>query len=372
MSVGSRTVLILIATERVSGPLKGVFQYLRHRRGGDRWRPLLGFVRARRDTPSDAEREANREGIPFVVLEQSGSFDWRLFREVRRIAARHDVCLVQSHGYKTHVLAVFLKRFIGVPWLAFEHGWTAENWRIRLYQNVAWLLRYSNQAVAVSEELRQSIGRIGVPPGKIVTIANGVDAVAPSGVPHGAFRRAHGIPLDAPLVGVVGRFSVEKGQRVFLEAFRILSRECPTAHAALVGEGLDEGYLRTRAESLALNVHFPGYQRAMSSVYQDLDTVAIPSLSEASPNVLLEAMAFGRPVVATAVGGIPSVATHGVHALLVRANAPEELADAMAIILRDQDLRGRLVMQAKQHVRACYSADARARRIFDLYDALLG
>lgn len=280
--------------------------------------------------------------------------------------------LVQSHGYKTHVLAVFLKRFSGVPWLAFEHGWTAENWRIRLYQNAAWLLRYSDQAVAVSEGLRQSIGRLAVPAGKIVTIPNAVDAATPSGSPRGTFRRAHGIPLDAPLVGVVGRFSVEKGQRVFLEAFRLLSRECPAAHAALVGEGLDEAYLRARVEGLALNVHFPGHQRAMASVYQDLDTVAIPSLSEASPNVLLEAMAFERPVVATAVGGIPSVATNGVHALLVRANAPEELAGAMASILRDQELRGRLVMQAKQRVRICYSAEARARHIFELYDRLLG
>ena len=370
MSVHGRIVLILIATERVSGPLKGIFQYLRHR-DGDRWRPLLGFVRSRRVAPSDAELAASCEGIPFVVLEQSGSFDWRLFREIRHLAARHDVCLIQSHGYKTHVLSAFLKRSTGLPWLAFEHGWTAENWRIRLYQNAAWLLRYSDRAVAVSEELPQSIGRLGVPPGKIVTIPNAVDAAAPSGLPQGTFRRAHGIPLDAPLVGVVGRFSVEKGQRVFLEAFRLLSRECPAAHAALVGEGLDEGYLRTRAESLALNVHFPGYQRLMSSVYQDLDTVAIPSLSEASPNVLLEAMAFERPVVATAVGGIPSVATHGVHALLVRANAPEELAGALASILRDQELRGRLVMQAKHRVRTCYDAGARAHRIFDLYDALL-
>ena len=370
MAGAARTVLILIATERVSGPLKGIFQYLRYVDRA-RWQPLLAFVRSRRATPSDAELEASREGIPFVVLEQSGSFDWRLFREVRGVAARHDVCLIQSHGYKTHVLSVFLKRSAGLPWLAFEHGWTAENWRIRLYQNAAWLLRYSDRVVAVSEELRQSIRRLGVSADKIVTIPNAVDAATPSSLPHGTFRRAHGIPLDAPLVGVVGRFSVEKGQRVFLEAFRLLCRECPAAHAALVGEGLDEGYLRSRAEGLALNVHFPGHQRVMSSVYQDLDTVAIPSLSEASPNVLLEAMAFERPVVATAVGGIPSVATHGVHALLVRANAPAELAGAMATILRDQELRGQLVMQAKHHVRTCYSADARALRIFDLYDTLL-
>jgi glycosyltransferase involved in cell wall biosynthesis len=110
----------------------------------------------------------------------------------------------------------------------------------------------------------------------------------------------------------------------------------------------------------------------MSCVYQDLDTVAIPSLSEGIPNVLLEAMASGRPVVASAVGGIPSVATHGVHALLVPAEAPEELAGAMTTLLHDRELRERLVTQARDRVRTCYSAEARARRIFDLYDTLLG
>jgi glycosyltransferase involved in cell wall biosynthesis len=371
MIAPARQILILIATERVSGPLKGIFQYLRHR-DVDRWRPLLGFVRSRRSTASDAEMEATREGIPFVVLEQSGSFDWRLIREVRRIAVQYGASLVQSHGYKTHVLGFFLRWFSGLPWLGFEHGWTAENWRVRLYQNAAFLLRYADRVVAVSDPLRASIARLGVPAGKIETMPNAVESISSEGVPRGTFRRAHGIPLEAPLVGVVGRFSLEKGQRVFLEAFKLLSRDCPTAQAVLVGEGLDESYLRARAETLGLNVHFPGHQRAMSCVYQDLDTVAIPSLSEGIPNVLLEAMASGRPVVATAVGGIPSVATHGVHALLVPAEAPEELAGAMTTLLHDRELRERLVTQARDRVRTCYSAEARARRIFDLYDTLVG
>ena len=364
------TVLILIATERVSGPLKGIFQYLRHAKG-TRWRPLLALLRGGRSSPSDAELEAERQGIPHVVLEQSGSFDWRLVGKVRRLAAERGVSIVQSHGYKTHVLGFSLKRLSGLPWLGFEHGWTAESRRIRLYQKAAWLLRYADRAVAVSEQLREGIHRLGVAAERIVTIPNAVEPISASSATPGTFRRAHGIPQGVPLLGVVGRFSLEKGQAVFLEALSSVARQCPTVRAALIGEGVDEELLRQRARALRLDVHFPGYAPAMSAVYPDLDVVVIPSLSEGSPNVLLEAMAAARPVVATTVGGIPSIASDGVHALLVPPNDAGRLAEAMAALISNGELRRRLAACAREHVLARCNPEARARRIFDLYAGLV-
>jgi glycosyltransferase involved in cell wall biosynthesis len=364
------TVLVLIATERVSGPLKGIFQYLRHA-NGTRWQPLLALLRGRRSSPSDAELEAKRQGVPHVVLEQAGSFDWRLIGKVRRLAAEQGVSIVQSHGYKTHVLGFALKRLSALPWLGFEHGWTAENRRIRLYQKAAWLLRYADRAVAVSEQLQERIRRLGVRAERIVMIPNAIDGISSSDIAPGTFRRAHGIPGEVPLLGVVGRFSPEKGQRIFLEALSRLAPRCPTVHAALIGEGGDEELLRQQARAHRLDVHFPGYTPAMAEVYQDLDVVVIPSLSEGSPNVLLEAMAAARPVVATRVGGIPSVADDGVHALLVPPNDPGRLADAMASLVSNGELRQRLAVCAREHVLARCSSEARARRIFDLYGALI-
>jgi glycosyltransferase involved in cell wall biosynthesis len=134
---------------------------------------------------------------------------------------------------------------------------------------------------------------------------------------------------------------------------------------------VDEEPLRQQARAHRLDVHFPGYAPAMAEVYQDLDVVVIPSLSEGSPNVLLEAMAAARPVVATRVGGIPSVADDGVHALLVPPNDPGRLADAMATLVSSGELRQRLAICAREHVLARCSSEARARRIFDLYGALI-
>src|SRR5581483_1103077 len=100
-----RTVLILTATERVSGPLKGVFQYVAHL-DPSRYRPLLGLVRGAVTSRTDAELEAAARQVPHVVLEQSGAFDWRLFGAARRVAREHGAALVQTHGYKTHLLGL--------------------------------------------------------------------------------------------------------------------------------------------------------------------------------------------------------------------------------------------------------------------------
>lgn len=372
MARAPRTILILIATEHVSGPLKGIFQYL-HYLDRARWRPLLGFVRSRRETPSEAELEAGCNGIPFVVLEQSGTFDWRLIGKARRIAARHEVSLVQSHGYKTHVIAFFIKRLIGLPWVGFEHGWTTENWRIRLYHRAGWLLRYADRVVVVSDALRLTLGQLGVPTTKVLTVRNAVESkdVRSTDTP-GIFRRAHDIPPDVPLVAVVGRISKEKGQRTFLDSFRLVIGKVPLVHAVLVGDGVDKDHIRRYASELGLDtvLRVAGYQRPVAPVYRDADVIVIPSDSEGISNVLLEAMAAGRPVVATAAGGTPEVITHDRNGLLVPPSDPGALAEAIVTVLQDKTLQDRLVEDARQHVLARHSPVERAQRIGAVYESL--
>jgi glycosyltransferase involved in cell wall biosynthesis len=369
------TIMVLIATERVSGPLKGILQCWRHLQGGP-YRPVLGLLRARRAGPSDAEHEARRGGIAHVVLEQSGPLDWRLLGQVRRVAQAHGAALVQTHGYKTHLLGLALKHRLGVPWVGFEHGWTAESWRVRIYHRFDWLLRYADRAVAVSDELCGQLRGLGVPDSRLVRIHNAVEGDEGwAATPPGVFRQAHGIPLDAPLVTVLGRITREKGQRVLLEALRGLLAVVPQAHAAVVGEGVDEDRVRRMVGSLGLEsaVHFAGWQRPVAPVYVDSDVIVLPSLRfEGIPNVMLEAMAAGRPLVATTVGGVAEVAVHGEHALLVPPGDPVALASAIARLLQDKPLRDRLVEAARRQVETRHSPARRAARIGEIYDSLLG
>lgn len=373
-STRASTILILIATERVSGPLKGVFQFWRHM-DTDRYRPLLGLVRSRRAEPSDAELEAQGRGIPYVVLEQSGSFDWRLFGQARRLAVEHSAALVQTHGYKTHLLGLFLKRALDLPWVGFEHGWTAESWRIKLYHRLDWLLRYADRVVAVSDYQCTQLLEMGVSESRLLRVHNAVEYDEGWGSsPPGVFRQAQRIPVDAPLISVIGRVSREKGQRHFVDAFRSLNATFPTAHAAIVGEGIDTDAVRDHARNSGLwdTIRFVEWQRPAIQVYVDSDVIAIPSLSEGVSNVLLEAMAAGCPVVATGVGGTMEVVTHERHALLVPPANPGAMADAITRLLQDKPLRDRLVEQARRLMEADYSPTQRSASIAGTYAYLLG
>ncbi len=366
-------ILILVATERVSGPLKGILQCCRHL-DGSRYRPVLGLVRAKRDEPSEAELEAQRQGMAYEVLEQSGAFDPGLLLRACRLVSRHRAAIVQTHGYKTHLLGLFLQRCLGVRWVGFEHGWTAENWRIRLYHRLDWLLRYADRVVAVSEELRGLLLRLGVRESRLLRVHNAVDGDEGWTQCHpGAFRQAHEIPVDAPLITVPGRITREKGQRLFLEAFRRVRARVPQARAAIVGEGVDEAGLRATARALDLDraVHFVGWQRPIAPVYVDSDVIVIPSLAfEGVPNVMLEAMAAGRPVVATTVGGAGEVAVNDEHALLVPPSEPELMANAIVRLLHDKPLRDRLVESARRRIETHHSPVRRAAQIAEIYDTL--
>ena len=123
------------------------------------------------------------------------------------------------------------------------------------------------------------------------------------------FRQRCGAGPNHLLVGVIGRFSPEKGHALFLRALSQVVKIIPETKAVFVGEGKEAEQLEVmvRAKGLEDRVTFAGYQAEISSIYSVLDLVVIPSLSEGLPNVLLEAFLHRRPVVGTAVGGIPDV-----------------------------------------------------------------
>jgi glycosyltransferase involved in cell wall biosynthesis len=374
-SASPLTILILVATERVSGPLKGVLQCWQHLDRA-RYLPVLGLLRARRDEPSDAELEARRRGVACEVLEQSGAFDLGLLGQARRLAVKHGAVLVQTHGYKTHLLGLLLKRSLGLRWVGFEHGWTAESWRVRLYHRLDWLLRYADRAVAVSDDLGRVLRGFGVRESRLLRVHNAVESDEGwTGCPPGLFRQAQGIPLDAPLVTVLGRITREKGQRVFVQAFESVRTRLPQARAAIIGEGVDEQHLHGMVHARGLDhvVHLVAWQRQLAPVYVDTDVLVVPSLAfEGIPNVMLEAMAAGCPVVATTVGGATEVAVNEEHALLVPPSDADAMARAIARLLQDKPLRDRLVEGARRRMETHHSPERRAARIAEMYGSLLG
>jgi glycosyltransferase involved in cell wall biosynthesis len=173
----------------------------------------------------------------------------------------------------------------------------------------------------------------------------------------------------------VARLEAEKGHRHLIEAMPAILAGAPRAWLVIVGEGSQDDALRAQAAALPApardRIVFTGRRDDIAAVTADLDIAVLPSLREAQGISILEAMARLKPVVASAVGGVPEVLTDGVDGLLVPPESPSALADAILRLASDPGLRERLGMAGWATVRDRFSIDAQLKRIEALYEAEL-
>jgi len=202
------------------------------------------------------------------------------------------------------------------------------------------VVRGADRLLVVSADLgRLAVEDYGADPARIRVIANGCDATIFHRRDRAAARAALGVAADAELVLYVGRLVAEKGLRELVEALRTLRRARPRAVCVLVGEGPLQAELAAAAADPANGLRLAGAQPApqVAEWMAAADLVTLPSYSEGHPNVLVEALACGRPVVSTPVGGVPEVVDASC-ALLVPPRDAQALAEALAAVLvRDWD-----------------------------------
>ena len=367
-------VLALMPAEHLSGPCRGLFQLIDHTKTrGVSF--VVGFFIGRSTEPNPAMDEAARRGYHVVTLRQTRRYDPALIPQAWRIVRERKATVLQSHGYKPATLGWLFKHLTGLPWVAFAHGYTSENRRMAVYNSFdRWLLRRADRVVAVSEATARLLEAAGVPKERIRVIHNAVEISDPTNQVDGSiFRRLCGAEAGDLLVGVIGRLSPEKGQELFLCAFSKVLLQVPRARAVLVGDGQERDRLQSDAKALGIDdrVTFAGFQENMPAVYAALDLVVMPSLSEGLPNVLLEAMAYRKAVVATRVGGVPEVMTEGLSRLLVPSGDAAALAASMTMTLKDPALRAAIARDGERHVRDAFSPERRAQKIHELYQELM-
>lgn len=185
---------------------------------------------------------------------------------------------------------------------------------------------------------------------RTVTVYNGIEVPVPLGRP-GGFRGQLSIAADAPLILSVGRFHEQKDQRTLVAAFARLHDRVGNARLVLVGSGVLESALREQVLSLGISnvVSFERPRASLADAYVDADVVALSSRWEGLPYVVLEAMAYGKPVVSTDVDGIPEAVVQGETGLLVDPGDPEALGAALVEVLNSAD-RGRAMGESGRRV----------------------
>ncbi len=299
----------------------------------------------------------------------------RLFRRVRP----H---IVHTHTSKTGTLGRIAAWLTGIP--ATVHTFHGHVFRgyfppslSRLFVRVErTLARRTSRLVALSEGQRQDLLALGIgKPHQTVMIPPGVE-LAPflkCQRKPGELRRDLGLALDAPLVGIVGRLVPIKGHRIFLRAARLMTAALPSASFLVVGDGEMRSELEAEASSLGLQgrVRFLGWRRDLPRIYADLDCLVLSSRNEGVPVCILEAMAAGIPVVATAVGGVPDLVVPGVTGLLVRPEDPQELAQAVVSLFGNTARAQRMAAAGRRHVFPRYDVGSLLTATEKLYEELV-
>jgi glycosyltransferase involved in cell wall biosynthesis len=209
------------------------------------------------------------------------------------------------------------------------------------------------------------------PAHRVEVIPNGVDFDAWRGHERaeGPARARLGIGPEAQAVGVVGRFAAQKGIPVFIDAAERLAPRFPRLRFVLVGDGpmKPEVLERVARSPVASRFVVGPPARDVAPYYAMLDVLALPSLWEALPYTLLEAVSAGTPIVASRVGGIAEVITDGVSGTLVPPGDPDALADALARRLLDPGLARAMAERAAERVRLHFRIDRMVDRLESLY-----
>lgn len=226
--------------------------------------------------------------------------------------------------------------------------------------------------VAISGAVRDSLISAGVDPGRIRLIESGADVDRfAEARPDPGLRASLGVADGIPLVGAAATLDERKGIGYLLEAAASLAREGTPLHLVIAGDGPRRDELRAAADRLGVSASFLGFHRDMPRLLASLDVLAMPSLTEGLGIAALEGMAAGKPVVASAVGGLKESIVDGETGFLVPARDSAALGDAIGKLVSDPALARRLGSAGQARVREKYSLINMAKRNEALYLELL-
>ena len=379
-------LLAVIEAGSITGPAKNLLQFAQLGRSGQVDPPIgvLIAVFQRGDTPGNLFIETARHlSIPVYPIPEAGRFDWAVVPHLRALARELKPDLIQTHAVKSHFLIRASGLHCFAPWVAFHHGYTWPDLRAHFYNQAdRWSLRAARRVLTVSRLFRDELARKGVPRERIEIIHNAINpqwgAYARTPEVAAALRAGLGISVEKKIILSVGRLSREKDHRTLLEAVNELRTDArngtaPQTHLLVVGDGPERPGIEETIRALDLGdaVTLVGQVPTAEPYYGIAGVSVLSSLSEGSPNALLESMAARVPVVATSVGGIPEIVSHGQSALLVNPRDRAGMTRAIRAVLTDESLAQTLAARARERILAHHTPDSRARRLVEIYRGIL-
>ena len=316
-------------------------------------------------------KEAERNNIPVFIVESKGRFDLKSVSRLHDFIKENNIDMLHTHNYKANLIGLLAAKRTRIPVIATLHGYIGRGLKLKFYEGLdRYILRYFNKVILVDDSLKRWFKNGAV---KYEVVNNGVKSTE-SLLQHDVSSFAlQDKQLPEIVIGTVGRLSEEKGHRYLLEAFAKINQDYPNSQLLIVGDG----DLRRDLEDLSVSLGtkekttFTGFQEKVEEFYSLIDIYVSPSLVEHFPLSILEAMGFGKAVVATNVGGTTNLIKDETTGILVNPSSTESIYQALLRYLREPGLIKTLGDNAYQFVQDNYSVERMLSEYKKVYEDTL-
>jgi glycosyltransferase involved in cell wall biosynthesis len=320
--------------------------------------------------------------IPWLGREISLWNDFRATVALWHLLRKNRPLIVHTHTSKAGFSGRLAARLAGVPVIVHTfHGHVFSGYfspfRTKIFVWLERILaRWSSAIITISDSLKlQLLERKIAAPEKIEVVPLGLilEPFLAISQRSNLLRGEMGLDSSHFLVGIVGRLAPIKDHRTFFEAAKIVVGTDRSVRFVVVGDGELRNELGGMVRNLGLEevVYFAGWRKDLAPVYADLDLVALTSKNEGTPVSIIEGSASGKPVVATRVGGVPDMITHGWDGLLVPPENPQALADAILQIKNNVPMAEEFAARARKRVAENYGACRLIKDLEKLYLRLI-
>ncbi|MDC4205468.1 MAG: glycosyltransferase [Candidatus Manganitrophus sp.] len=369
-------VLHLIDSAGLYGAEKVILSLLNELRDSN-YPGILGCISELRGKTPEVGIEAQRRGLPvrYFVMKRGLQLDG--INEILQYVRSEGVDIVHSHGYKPNIMmSLVLLRKFGL--VSSVHGWAKQtgNFKTKSYEFLDGLsLRRMDRVVAVSQAVVDDLDRRGLKGHRVRLIYNGIEPLSDGHIPNVQVLREHyGLGPDDYVIGAIGRLAPVKGHEYLIQAMASILPQIPQSRLLIAGEGSLRDPLQGLIEHLGLakRAKLIGYVHNVRDFLSLIHVYVLPSLSEGMPISLLEAMAAGKPVIATSVGGIREVIQTPDIGVLVPSCDPQALANAVTTMYRDGQWAEQIGKMGRETVIGRFSSRSMADQYITLYRELVG
>lgn len=326
------------------------------------------------------EKKFRDNGFEVKNFRMKTLFDfWVIFKLIKFIKV-NKIDIVSTALFPADVYGRISAKLAGVPVILSTRHRFEDSKQEKNYRLFSWLdtltMSFATNIIAVSEAVRNYVIRWHrINPTKVVTLYNGIDIEKYKSNKNGdCFLNKFNLDKNRLTIGFIGRLVEVKGLGYLLDAAAEIIKEKKGVQFLIVGDGPLKGMLQKKASDLGINKHiiFTGYQQNVHEILGVIDILVISSLSEALPTVILEAMASGKPVIATNVGGISELVVNGENGILVPPRDIRALVEAIAELSESSDKRRIMGENGRQIVTKQFSIEKMIRDYEEFYDSCLG